>query len=78
MLSGVVVVGSMLIVDMIKVGFDNGVMAAFTASSSNAALYGIVAMAVSLVIVPVVSLFTQKLTPVPEADIEKAFVGNVD
>ncbi|MBQ2915352.1 MAG: sodium:solute symporter [Clostridia bacterium] len=76
--SGVVVVGTMLIVDMIKVGFDNGIMAAFTASSSNAALYGIVAMAVSLVIVPVVSLFTQKLTPVPEADIEKAFVGNVD
>lgn len=38
MLSGVVVVGVMLIVDMVKVGFDNGIMAAFTASSGNAAL----------------------------------------
>ena len=78
MLSGVVVVGTMLIVDMVKVGFENGIMAAFTASSGNAALYGVVAMAVSLVIVPVVSLCTQKLAPVPEASVEKAFVGNVD
>lgn len=78
MLSGVVIVGTMLIIDMVKVGFDNGIMAAFTASSSNAALYGIVAMAVSFVIVPVVSLFTQKLAPVPEAEVEKAFVGDVD
>ena len=78
MLSGVVVVGTMLIVDMVKVGFDDGIMAAFTASSGNAALYGVVAMGVSLVIVPVVSLVAQKLAPVLEAVVEKAFVGNVD
>lgn len=48
----------------------NGVYAAFKAASSNSPIFGVIAMAFSLIIVPVVSRFTKKL---PQECVERAF-----
>ncbi|MBU5449766.1 sodium:solute symporter [Acetivibrio sp. MSJd-27] len=71
MLGGLVTVGGMLLFDMMtSPQLANGLNAAFKAASANAPTYGVAAMAVSLLIVPLVSLFTKKL---PEEYLEKVF-----
>ncbi|MDD4121781.1 MAG: sodium:solute symporter, partial [Eubacteriales bacterium] len=54
MLSGIVVVGSMLIFYTATAGFDT--------AKSMAPVFGVSAMAVSLIAVPIVSLFTQQFS----------------
>lgn len=71
MIGGLVTVGGMLLFDMLtSPQLMNGLNAAFKAASKNAPTYGVVAMAVSLIIVPLVSLFTKKFS---EEHLEKVF-----
>ena len=71
MIGGLVTVAAMLLFDMMAAPqLQDGLYAAFQAASANAPTYGVVAMAVSLLIVPFVSLFTKKL---PEEYLQTVF-----
>lgn len=71
MIGGLVTVGGMLLFDMLtSPQLVNGLNAAFKAASKNAPTYGVAAMAISLIIVPLVSLFTKKFS---EEHLEKVF-----
>ena len=71
MIGGLVTVVAMTVFSMATSPLlADGVYAAFKAASANSPVYGVCAMAVSVVIVPTVSRFTKKL---PEEVIERAF-----
>lgn len=73
MVGGLLTVLTMLVFDMFRFGFENGFVEAFGAASSNAAVYGIIAMLISFLIIPVVSFVLPKKTMVSEITIENAF-----
>ncbi len=58
LVGGLVVVMAMTVINMCLHGFADGAYAAFQAASANSPLFGVIAMSVSVVIVPVVSRFT--------------------
>lgn len=61
MIGGIATVALLLITDIFRAPeLANGIYAAFKAASANAPVYGVIAMAVSFIIVPVVSIFTKK------------------
>lgn len=64
-LSGIVIVGGLTLVKTFAGG-------GFKAAMANAPLYGVIAMAVSIVVVPLVSMFTKKL---PQNVVDTAFSG---
>jgi Na+/pantothenate symporter len=71
MISGIVTVAVMTLYNMaISPALKDGAYAAFKAASANSPIYGVTAMAISFVIVPLVSNFTKKL---PETVVERAF-----
>ncbi|MDR3073055.1 MAG: sodium:solute symporter [Clostridiales Family XIII bacterium] len=67
LLSGPVVVGSLLVYNVINVGFD--------AAKGMAPMFGVTAMIVSVVVVPIVSLFQTK-SDFSKEHIEKVFAEN--
>lgn len=71
MIGGFVTVLAMLFYGMAtSPALSDGLYAAFKAASANSPLYGVCAMAVSVAIVPLVSLFTKKL---PKEHVDFAF-----
>ena len=70
MLSGLVIVGGGTLI--CTVTNPDGALEGFKVASNLSQNFGVAAMAVSLVVTPVVSLFTKKL---PEEQIETAFAG---
>lgn len=70
MLGGFFTVVIMTIIYTANADMSNGLYAAFKIASANSPLFGVTAMGVSLVLTPLVSLFTKKL---PSAHVTKVF-----